>query len=412
MSVSYKIVLRTAKLLNNGEYPIMLRITINRQSQFVSIKKSSTVNNWDQKGQCVLKSHSDYKTVNPLLKNITTKIDLYLLNAADSETVVSFNDIKAIVLKVTNSNPEIKAETLFKFFESEIKRLTGEERLGYAATYQSTLNCLKNFTGNKDVPFINITLDFLKKYEAYLVKKGNATTTRSVYFRTFRTLFKTAITDKICPEIHYPFKGFAFGKYNNPRTKKRAISKAQIDLIAAKEINVKDDAMINSRNYFMFSFYCRGLNFIDLASLKWENIKDGEIQYTRAKTKEDFQFKLHPEAVKILEHYREMEGNSDAGYIFPVLYKRHNTPKSIKYRKLKVLKMVNTHIKEIAESVGIEKTVTTYVARHSYATALRRNGISKEMIGQSLGHNDLKTTNIYLDDIGDPVMDEMINSAI
>ncbi|MDO3629075.1 tyrosine-type recombinase/integrase [Mucilaginibacter sp. BT774] len=74
--------------------------------------------------------------------------------------------------------------------------------------------------------------------------------------------------------------------------------------------------------------------------------------------------------------------------------------------------MVNTHIKEIAESVGIEKTVTSYVARHSYATALRRNGISKEMIGQSLGHNDLKTTNIYLDDIGDPVMDEMINSAI
>lgn len=399
-------------MLNNGEYPIMLRITINRQSQFISTKKSSSVNNWDANGQCVLKSHQDAKTLNPLLKTILAKIDLYLLNAAESGAVVSFNDIKAIVLKVTNSTPEIKAQTLFKFFESEIQRLTDEERLGYAGAYKSTLNCLKNFTGDKDVPFVNISLEFLKKYEAYLVKKGNAITTRSVYFRTFRTVFKTAIADKVCPENHYPFKSFAFGKYNNPRTKKRAISKAQIDLIAGKEIDSKEDAKINARNYFMFSFYCRGLNFIDLASLKWDNIKDGELQYTRAKTKEDFQFRLHPEAIKILDYYRGMLGNSDAGFIFPILYKRHNTPKAIKYRKQKVLKMVNTQIKEIAESVGIEKTVTTYVARHSYATALRRNGISKEMIGQSLGHNDLKTTNIYLDDIGDPIMDEMINSAI
>lgn len=66
----------------------------------------------------------------------------------------------------------------------------------------------------------------------------------------------------------------------------------------------------------------------------------------------------------------------------------------------------------MAKSVGIEKNVTTYVARHSYATALRVNGISKEMIGQSLGHEDTKTTDIYLDDIGDPVMDDLINSMI
>lgn len=412
MSVSNKILLRISKTLNNGEHPIMLRITINRQTQFITTKKSSSAANWDEKSQCALKSHPDHKTVNPLLKNIMAKIDLYLLNAANEEKVVSFNDIKAIVLKVTNSTPEIKAQTLFKFFESEIKRLNDADRLGYAATYQSTLNCLKNYTGDKDIPFVNITLDFLKKYEAHLIQRGNATTTRSVYFRTFRTLFKTAIADKICPENHYPFKGFAFGKYNNPRTKKRAITKAQIDLIAGKAIDAKEDIKINSRNYFMFSFYCRGINFADLAELKWENIKDGELHYTRSKTKEDFQFRLHTEAIKILDYYRGMKGNSDAGYIFPILYKRHNSPKSIKYRKLKVLKMANTHIKEIAESVGIEKTVTTYVARHSYATALRKNGISKEMIGQSLGHNDLKTTNIYLDDIGDPVMDDLINAAI
>ena len=85
----------------------------------------------------------------------------------------------------------------------------------------------------------------------------------------------------------------------------------------------------------MFSFYCRGLNFADLASLKWENIKDGGIEYNRSKTKEEFQFKLHPSAIDIINYYRNYKGNSDAGYIFPILYKRHNTEAGIYERKKK-----------------------------------------------------------------------------
>jgi len=392
MSVTTKLILRTNKTISNGEHPIILRITIHRQSQFISLKKSSSIENWDVRSQTVLSSHEDHKTINALIKGITAKIDLHLLNAGSNGTIVTFDDLKNIVLRATNMEKGIKMQSLFNFFESEIKRLKEQNRIGYAAAYASTLKCLKNFTGDRDCSFFNIQLDFLKKFEAYLVLKGNAITTRSMYFRTFRTLWRTAIADKICPENHYPFKDFAFSKYNNPRTKKRAITKAQIELIANKEIDKKNDSLNNSRNYFMFSFYCRGLNFTDLASLKWENIKDGGIEYTRSKTKEEFQFKLHPSAIEIINFYRNYKGNSDAGYIFPILYKRHNTEAGIYERKKKVLKRVNRDIKIIAESVGIEKTVTTYVARHSYATDLRASGVSKEIIGQSLGHNDLKTT--------------------
>jgi hypothetical protein len=267
MSISTKLILRTNKALNNGEYPIMLRITINRQSQFVTTKKSSSPDNWDHASGSVKKSHPDFKTINPLLKNITSKTDLYLLNAGEEETVVSFDDIKQIVLKLTSTDREIKAKSLFGYFESEIKRLKDQDRLGYAETYQSTLKCIKRFTNDKDYAFVNIQLDFLRKYEADLIERNCAMTTRSVYFRTFRTVWKAAIKDKICPEKHYPFKDFAFSKYNAPRTKKRAISKAQIDKIIEIKIDPKDDAILNSRNYFMFSFFCRGLNFTDLASL-------------------------------------------------------------------------------------------------------------------------------------------------
>lgn len=390
----------------------MLRITINRQSQFVTIKKCATRELWDLKAQQVTKIHPDHSTINPLLRNISSKVDLYLLNAGENNTVVSFNDIKNIVLRLTNTNREIKSFSLFSYFEREIERLIEEERLGYAATYRCTLQSLQRFTGNRDCPFVNIGLDFLKKYEVYLVKRGNAITTRSHFFRTFRTVWKSAISDRVCPENHYPFKNFAFSKYNNPRTKKRAISREQITKIIEATIDENDDAKVNSRNYFLFMFYCRGLNFTDLAGLKWSNIIDGELHYTRSKTKEDFHFKMHPAAIEILAYYRNLDGKSDAGYIFPILYKRHNTPQAIRYRKLKVLKMVNDEIKALASSVGIEKNVTTYVARHTYATVLRVNGVSKEIIGQSLGHNSLKTTEIYLDDIGDPVLDELINSMI
>ena len=183
-------------------------------------------------------------------------------------------------------------------------------------------------------------------------------------------------------------------------------------MIAAAQIDPKNDILINARNYFLFSYYCRGINFIDLASLKWNNIVEDELHYIRAKTKEEFRFKLHPAASNILEYYKNLEGNSDAGYIFPIIYKRHATLQSIRDRRQKVRTRTNKEMKAFGVSLGIEKPLTTYVARHSYATALRRNGVSKENIGRSLGHDSLKTTDIYLEDIGDPVLDDLINSTI
>ncbi len=116
--------------------------------------------------------------------------------------------------------------------------------------------------------------------------------------------------------------------------------------------------------------------------------------------------------MRILDFYRSLRGNSDAGYIFPILYKRHDSIQSIRYRKQKIRTRVNKDLQELGATLGIQKTLTTYVARHSYATTLRRNGVSKENIGRSLGHDSLKTTDIYLEDIGDPILDELINSTL
>lgn len=412
MALSTKFILRTQSTLNTTEFPIMLQVIIDRKNQLVSTKKHSSKEQWQSKEQSVAKSHPKHKEINLLLRMINSEIDFFVLSEGKKGLRPSFDQIKEIVRKLTGGNSEPESIKLFKLFEDQIKSLKEQDRIGYADTFKATLNSLKIYMKEKDKDMTSINLSFLLKYEDHLIDRGCAITTRSVYFRTFRTFWKNAIRDKKCSESNYPFKDFPFTKYNKPRTKKRAISKDQITLIESALIDPENDTFINSRNYFLFSFYCRGLNFTDLASLKWSNILDNELYYRRTKTKEEFRFGLHPKAIAILEYYRNMEGNSDAGYIFPILYKRHATIQSIRDRKKKILTRVNKQIKELGVSLGIGKTLTTYVARHSYATALRRNGMSKENIGRSLGHDSLKTTDIYLEDIGDPVLDDLINTSI
>lgn len=412
MALSTKFILRTQSTLNTTEFPIMLQVIIDRKNQLVSTKKHSSKELWQSKEQSVSKSHPKHKEINLLLRMINSEIDFFVLSEGKKGLRPSFDQIKEIVRKLTGGNSEPESIKLFKLFKDQIKSLKEQDRIGYADTFRATLNSLKNYMNEKDKDLTSINLPFLIKYEEYLVDRGCAITSRSVYFRTFRTLWKNAIREKKCAESHYPFKDFPFTKYNKPRTKKRAISRDQISIIESALIDPENDTLINSRNYFLFSFYCRGLNFTDLASLKWSNILDNELYYRRTKTKEEFRFGLHPKAIEIIAYYKRMEGNSDAGYIFPILYKRHVTTQSIRDRKKKILTRVNKQIKELGVSLGIGKTLTTYVARHSFATALRRNGMSKENIGRSLGHDSIKTTDIYLEDIGDPVLDDLINTSI
>ena len=409
MAITTKFVLRTNKTLPNGEHPIMLRITEDRKSTFVSTKKYSSVKDWDVSAQTTNKSHPHQKSINALLSNINLKITFYFSNLTEERTP-RIEAIKEIVERQTGAIKKTPTVKLLAFFQQEIDRLKSTGRLGYASVFTCTLQNLKKFTSDTDLDFQDIDVNFIRRFEDFLIQRNIAVTTRSIDFRTFRTLWRNAIKEKVCPENHYTFKDFSFSKYNNPKTRKRAITSEQFQAIA--KLKLEDDKLVNSRNYFLFSYYCRGLNFTDLASLKWTNIIDGFLNYVRAKTKEEFNFKIHPEALKILEHYQNLEGNSDAGFVFPILYKRHATLSSQRDRKIKILKRVNQDLKIISKEAKIEKNVTTYVARHTYATTLRKNGISIEEIGKSLGHDDTKTTEIYLDEIDDPLFDDRINSTI
>jgi integrase len=156
----------------------------------------------------------------------------------------------------------------------------------------------------------------------------------------------------------------------------------------------------------MFSYYGQGINFIDIAQLQWKNIVQDRIEYTRAKTGKIIQFKLLPPAKAIIEHYRPLTGNHPDHYIFPILNRlKHVTPLQIDNRVAKVLKRVNSELKEIARLAQIDANLTTYVARHTYATVLKKSGIPTAVISEALGHRSEFITQTYLKNFENEVVD-------
>jgi site-specific recombinase XerD len=276
--------------------------------------------------------------------------------------------------------------------------------VGNANVYKDSKRSLKRFTNSLDLLFTDIDQTFLQNYEIHLRKLGLAETSISVYFRTLRALFSKAIQEKLINLHVDPFKEFSVSKFNTA-TKKRAITKEEIKKIEKLEIDPAS-SLSESRHYFLFSYYGQGINFKDFTLLQWKNIVHNHIVYTRAKTGKIIQFKLLPPAKAIIEHYRRLTGNHPENYIFPILNRlKHVTALQIDYRVTKVIHQVNCDLKEIAHLAQIDANLTTYVARHTYATVLKKNGIPTAVISEALGHKSEFITQTYLKSFENEVVD-------
>jgi len=275
-------------------------------------------------------------------------------------------------------------------------------RMGNARMYYDTLNSIMRFQRNRHLTFKEINYTYLEKYEIFLRSRGGTDGGISIRMRGIRALFNFAIKRDIINESIYPFKLYKVSKFKS-KAVKRALTLEEVNSIIA--LNLSDyQHLIHFKNYFLFSFYTRGMNFADMINLRWENIIDGRIYYSRSKTKGNFQIKIIQPVKEILDFYKVYSSKTD--YIFPILLKENLTPSQIENRKNKVLKQFNYALKEIGELTNIQKSITTYVARHSFATCLKQKGISTDVISESLGHQNLAITQAYLKDFSNSVLDE------
>ena len=248
-----------------------------------------------------------------------------------------------------------------------------------------------------------VTTDFLKKYESYMTSNGKSVTTIGIYLRHLRSIFNKAIDAEIIDRKYYPFGKNKY-QIKAPRNIKKALTLDQIKGIVDYEV-VEGSSQHLARDIWLFSYYCNGMNIKDILNLKFKNVQKEVIQFERQKTSSTDQnpkpiiVSLIPEARIIIKRWKKKK-RSEEDFVFPFINKSMTQEERMK-TKHQFIKTINKYMKRIGSEIGYDKPLTTYAARHSYATILKRSGAPLGFISESLGHKSLQTTESYLDSFED-----------
>lgn len=412
MSIA-KIVFWTHQANKKGEFPIFIRITEDRKSRYMKTGLYALEEDWDVKenlfktkyrraeDQYKIPIHDGY---NKILRKKHAEAESVVSNLTLTDKIISSEQVKDEILK----SKKLGKDSVLKYIDYIVEELKKQGKVGTSNCYKDLKRSLKAFLkvlDKEDIAFIEITPEFLKKYEADFRTRDVKDTGISFYFRSLRAVMNKAIAEGHCKRDMYPFDKYKISKFDT-HTSKRAITKKDIEAIKKLKLEV-GSSMFHSRNIFLFSYYNRGINFSDIAMLRWENIRNNRLIYTRLKTSKPYNIQMLEPTLEILEYYKTHNYKGDDGYIFPILNKeRHNTPVTIKNRIHKILGETNEDLKKIGKKAKLDIPLTTYVARHTYATVMKRSGISTSVISEALGHDSERTTQIYLDSFENDVLDE------
>ncbi|WP_020595918.1 site-specific integrase [Spirosoma panaciterrae] len=420
------IVYYTHKTLADGSHPFVVRITKDRKNRWISTGISLHPQFWNKEKNTFRKSVPDEKR-----KELEAQLRKWKDKYTDAAETLAGNDevhdVKSVASKVSNERLATRKFKLLTYFDEVISQFDKTGNVGNRRVYRDVQNSLRRFLGEgEDVSFESVTVKFCNEWEIKMRSEGVTEVTLSLRFRTLRAILNKAIANGYSKPTSYPFarnsaekNKFQIGKFDT-KTTKRAVSKADIRKIEAYQPPQTEGKYATLRNtqerlqlakdLFLFSYYCGGINFVDMAALKWSNIgtdmdNKPRLTYTRQKTGGKFSIRLMPQTLAILERYKPQEVYS-SGYVFPILNSAlHTTPTQKHNRCSKIMGQVNLDLKTIGIATGIETSLTTYVARHSFATALKRSGVATAVISEAMGHSDERTTQIYLSEFETDLVD-------
>lgn len=400
-----RIELFKGKKLSDGSHPIMLRLTHKSKNKYIHLGASVKPVQWiGEPENWVSKSYSGYKRLNVRIDNALNKARNIIFSFDEKNAYFTLDDI-------TNKYIRDRNETYFNKYTSQIiEELRKSKKIGNASVYQTTLNVVKEYMNNSDLHIVAINTNWLSKFENYKLSKGVSINGVSLYLRTIRAIYNKAIKEKLVSKDSYPFGRDSFQIRNSP-TQKRAISNDNIHLI--RDLSLEPYTSIwHSKNYFMFSFYTRGMSWVDMAHLKIRDIADGRINYIRRKTirksSKSFSVKINPQIQQILNYY--IQNKTKDEYVFPII-RRPESMDDTRKDIMNEIKTFNKYLKKIAEMTGIEANLTSYVARHSWGTIAKKIGIDINVISDGYGHSDPSVTRVYLDSIENEDID-MANELI
>lgn len=414
------IVLKTKQPLANNEFAVALRLTHGKTVKYFNLStlylsdehqfrckkedwiSASTEDNGFGRFK---KTVTNFKVLNQILEDKLIFARQILKEFDETDSDFDFIEFETLLRKGRVAPSKQKnLITLQEFYDRILANLEKQRKIGLCTVFTDAKSMLNQFQPNvllKDVDF-----SFLEAFEEYLrFDRKNKDTTISIKMRNLQRAINLAIDEGLFKRENYPFgeKKYSVNRRLNHKTKKRSVP---IDIIGKiRDLKLdRDKGLDLARDIFMFSFYTRGMNFIDVIGLTGANIINNEIYYIRSKTKQPFYIPINEHARTLIEKY-----HGKSNYLFPIYNDLiHVTLKQKYTRKKTALKKVNHDLKEIAKLIEEPNlNLTTYVSRHSYATNLKHAGVPTSYISEALGHQTEEQTQTYLDEFEKNVIIEL-----
>jgi len=299
-------------------------------------------------------------------------------------------------------------------YNEAIERYKKNDQIGTASNYSLSLKSLLGYHGQENLPFYIITPQWLKEYEnSMLNEKKRSRTTVGIYLRPLRSVFNSALAANLIDQESYPF-GKRKYQIPEPQGVKKALSREQLKkLFKSKPVTPEQK---KAKAFWFFSYSCNGMNIKDIANLRYSDISGDIITFRRAKTINTIRKQapiivfLNDFTRKVIDKY----GNSDKSpnnYVFDIV--DHELSAELQHNLIKnFTRFINQHIEKLAKSVGIDEDISSYWARHSYATNAVRSGASLEYVSESMGHQNLSTTKTYFAGFEDDKKREIAKSLM
>ncbi len=284
--------------------------------------------------------------------------------------------------------------------QSTVARLVELRKHRTSETYKTTLNSFMRFRGGEDLLLTDISSDMMMDYEAYLKEEGITNNSISFYMRILRAVYNRAVEQELVEQRH-PFKRVYTGV---DKTVKRALPLKYIKRIKELDLSTQPDLMF-ARDMFLFSFYMRGMSFIDMAYLRTKDLTNGIVSYRRRKTGQQLHIKWERCMQEILSSYPQF----DIEYLLPII---RDKSKDSRAQYHNALSSVNKKLKRTGEMLGLTTPLKMYVARHSWASVAKSRNIPISVISEGMGHDSEATTQIYLASLDTSIVDKANNQIL
>ena len=340
---------------------------------------------WNDKKSVIIISNRNNRQAH--LQLIQSKIDWEM---RQMQRIIHGKEIDGIPYSIDDIAKEIQqlpsSQSVFAFFQQQIAKKKQMQCVGTKNNYTSATNRFMEFRNQEDLAFSQMTAEMMEMYQAWLWNRGISQNSVSFYLRTLRTLYNKAVEAGQAPPVDI----FTHVQTANVRTAKRAISVKDIRKIEKLKLS-RGSSLDKARDLFLLSFYLRGMTFVDMAFLKKSDLKCGLVSYNRRKTHQNLNIEWMKPMQAIIDKYAEQI--KDTPYLLPILTGKETAPYTA-YRKEEY--NTNYNLKKIGQMIGLKIPLTTYVARHTWASIALHMNIPIAAISEGMGHNSYKTTQIYL----------------